>query len=91
MDFLTHYLALWTFIVVMVSTPGPANMLLMTAGAQHGLAKTLPFIGGLTLGKLVLNVALALGLMGIIESYPGIAKVFVYCSGAYMTYLALRN
>lgn len=91
MDFLSHYLALWTFIIVMVSTPGPANMLLMTAGAQHGLVKTLPFIAGLTLGKLLLNVALALGLMGIIESYPSIAKVFVYCSGAYMTYLALRN
>ena len=91
MDFLSHYFALWTFIVVMVSTPGPANMLLMTAGAQQGLVRTLPFIGGLTVGKLALNIALALGLMSIIESYPSAAKVFVYCSAVYMAYLALRN
>ena len=36
------YLALWAFIVAMVATPGPANMLLMTAGAQQGYVRTLP-------------------------------------------------
>ena len=37
------YLALWAFIVAMVATPGPANMLLMTAGARQGYFQTLPF------------------------------------------------
>lgn len=85
------YLALWAFIVAMVATPGPANMLLMTAGAQQGYVRTLPFIGGLVAGKLVLNVALAFGLMQVIESYPDIAEVFIFVSAGYMAYLALRN
>ena len=79
------------FITLMVSTPGPANMLLMTAGAQQGLARTLPFIAGLTTGKLALNIALGLGLMGFLRANPTIAIIFMYCSAAYMAYLALRN
>lgn len=85
------YLALWAFIVAMVATPGPANMLLMSAGAQQGYVQTLPFIGGLMAGKLALNVALAFGLMQLIESYPDIAEVFIFVSASYMAYLALRN
>ena len=30
-DLIDQYLPLWMFIILMVSTPGPANMLLMTA------------------------------------------------------------
>jgi len=90
-DLINHYLPLWMFIILMVSTPGPANMLLMTAGAQQGLARTLPFIAGLTAGKLALNIALGLGLMGLLQANPTVATIFVYCSAAYMAYLALRN
>ena len=91
MDLINQYLPLWMFIILMVSTPGPANMLLMTAGAQQGLPRTLPFIAGLTAGKLALNIALGLGLMGLLQANPTIATVFVYCSAAYMAYLALCN
>ena len=91
MEFVSNYLALWMFIIVMVSTPGPANMLLMTSGAQQGLTRTLPFIAGLTVGKLALNISLALGLMSLIEANPTVASLFVYFSAAYMAYLALRN
>lgn len=85
------YLALWAFIAAMVATPGPANMLLMTAGAQQGYFKTLPFISGLLAGKLFLNLALAFGLMQVIDTNPEIASVFVFASAGYMAYLALRN
>ena len=53
--------------------------------------RTLPFIGGLLVGKLMLNIALAFGLMQLLESSPGIADVFVFASAGYMAYLALRN
>lgn len=85
------YLALWAFIVAMVATPGPANMLLMTAGARQGYFQTLPFISGLLAGKLALNLALAFGLMQAIDAYPEIASAFVFASAGYMAYLALRN
>ncbi|MBO78522.1 MAG: hypothetical protein CMQ22_03020 [Gammaproteobacteria bacterium] len=85
------YWPLWLFIVLMVSTPGPANLLIMTAGAQHGFARCIPFNIGLISGKLLLNVAMALGLTSIVQQYPEIAKVFAVLSAAYMSWLALRG
>ena len=85
------YGALWLFIVLMVSTPGPANLLIMTAGAQYGFARCIPFNIGLISGKLLLNVAMALGLTSIVQQYPEIAKVFAVLSVAYMMWLSLRG
>ena len=88
---LDSYCALWLFIVLMVSTPGPANLLIMTAGAQYGFARCIPFNIGLISGKLLLNVAMALGLTSIVQQYPEIAKVFAVLSVAYMIWLSLRG
>ena len=85
------YGALWLFIVLLVSTPGPANLLIMTAGAQYGFARCIPFNIGLISGKLLLNVAMALGLTSIVQQYPEIAKVFAVLSVAYMIWLSLRG
>ena len=85
------YGALWLFIVLMVSTPGPANLLIMTAGAQYGFARCIPFNIGLISGKLLLNVAMAFGLTSIVQQYPEVAKVFAVLSVAYMIWLSLRG
>tara|TARA_Y200000002_G_C22586939_1_gene623387 strand:- start:171 stop:755 length:585 start_codon:yes stop_codon:yes gene_type:complete len=88
---LDSYGALWFFIVLMVSTPGPANLLIMTAGAQYGFARCIPFNIGLISGKLLLNVAMAFGLTSIVQQHPEIAKVFAALSAAYMIWLSLRG
>ena len=49
---LSLYSALFIFATIMVITPGPANLLLMSAGAQHGFYKSVPFVIGVTCGKL---------------------------------------
>ena len=55
------YGTLWIFIVVMVSTPGPANLLIMAAGAQQGFWPCVPFNTVKPIvGKLLLNLAMAL-------------------------------
>ena len=84
------YIYLWTFIILMVGTPGPANMLLMTAGATHGFVKLIPFLIGLVLGKLAMNLAVALGLVGLIDAYPDISRLLAFISAGFMAYLALR-
>ena len=35
--FLTHLFSLWIFIIFMVGTPGPANLLIMTIGSKYGM------------------------------------------------------
>lgn len=84
-------LPLWVFIALMVATPGPANMLLMTAGAQQGYFRTLPFIAGLIVGKLGLNLLMALGLSGFLLGNPMLKQIFAVIAGTYMAYLALRT
>ena len=86
-----HYGALWIFIILMVSTPGPANLLIMSAAAQHGFWRCMPFNLGLIVGKLLLNVAMALGLTALVQQFPTVAKVFALLSAGYMTWLALRG
>ena len=53
---LSLYPAFFIFALIMVTTPGPANLLLMSSGAQHGLFKSLPFVAGVTFGKLFLTI-----------------------------------
>ena len=75
----------------MVGTPGPANLLVMSAGAQHGYRTCLPFMFGLIGGKLLLNIAMVLGLLSLIGIYPVLAQLFTYASAIYMTWLALQG
>jgi len=58
------------FVIFMVGTPGPANMLLMTSGANFGFWRSLPFVAGVTLGKLLVNILLAFGLWELLSYEP---------------------
>ena len=60
----------------MVGTPGPANLLIMSAGAQYGFRDCLPFGLGLIAGKLMLNLAMAIGLGTLLIFHPVFAKHF---------------
>lgn len=75
----------------MVGTPGPANLLVMSCGVQHGYSACIPFIAGLIGGKLVLNLAMVLGVGSLLEAYPALARVLTYMSACYMTWLALKG
>jgi threonine/homoserine/homoserine lactone efflux protein len=88
---MTSYLPLWGFIILMVSTPGPANLLLMSAGAQWGYRRSLPFLSGLVVGKLALNVAMALGFMAVLLNSPRVLMTLSWVSAGYMAFLALRQ
>ena len=85
------YWPLWTFIVLLVSTPGPANLLLMSAGASYGFRTSLRFLAGLVLGKLGLNILISLGLGTLLLAFPLIKTVLSVGSVGYMSYLALRG
>ena len=56
--FLTHLFSLWIFIVLMVGTPGPANLLIMTIGSRYGMGTAMRFNVGLASGKIFLNMAI---------------------------------
>ena len=88
---LTAYIGLWAFITLMVSTPGPANLLLMSAGAAYGFKAHIGFMGGLLLGKIAVNLFVAFGFGAILVTVPIAAQIFAFISAAYLCYLAMRG
>ena len=85
------YLPLWAFIAFMVGTPGPANMLMMAAGASHGFRKLLPFLLGLLIGKMAMNIGIAFGFGTFLDDSPGVSRALAYVSAGLMVFLALRG
>ena len=85
------YLACLTFILFMVATPGPANLLMMIGGAQQGVASCIGFIFGLVCGKICLNLAFGLGFGLFLTDQPLLANGLKFVSAGYMIWLALQS
>lgn len=60
-----NLLAMGAFALTMSISPGPANMITLSAGLHHGARRALPFVLGCTLGftALLVTVGLAAGLL----------------------------
>ena len=83
--------SLWAFIILMVGTPGPANLLAMSAGSQLGFYKCISFNLGLTLGKILLNTAMGLGLGVLLVNFTTFQITIKFLGAGYMIYLALKS
>ena len=88
---LNTLLGLWLFIFVMVGTPGPANLLTMAAGARFGIIKCISFNLGLTAGKVILNIAMGLGLGVALVNYSGVQIFLKFFGAGFMIYLAFKS
>ena len=78
------------FACAMVGTPGPANMVLLAAGARFGLRPSLPFAAGVILGKQLIIWPIGFGLMAFAATVPWLFTVLKWGSAAYILYLAWR-
>ena len=87
---LSLYSALFIFATIMVITPGPANLLLMSAGAQHGFYKSVPFVIGVTCGKLFLTIGLGIGFLTILNSNPILVNIIKVIGTAYICWLSWK-
>ena len=87
---LSPYLPFLVFLTVMVATPGPANLLLINAGASHGFRANLSFLAGLILGKLFLNIFVSVGLGPLVTYNTEVTLILSIVCTAYISYLALK-
>lgn len=78
------------FAASQVGSPGPANMALLTTGAQVGLRAALPFVAGVVLGKQAIIWPIGFGLMDLATRAPGVFLALKYLSAAYIIWLAWR-
>ena len=85
------FFALLAFVVFMVGTPGPANLILMLAGIRQGLRQCIGFILGLIVGKIVLNLVIGFG-FGIVLAEARVWQLLLsYVSAGYMIWFALKS
>lgn len=84
-------LSLWVFIIFMVGTPGPANLLMMTVGSRYGIGAAMPFNLGLVLGKMGLNLSMAIGVGVVLTTIPVVLTALKFLSAAVMIFLSVRT
>lgn len=81
-------LSLLGYVVAMVGTPGPNNLMLMSAGANFGFRRSLPHIIGIVCGCQVLLLAAALGVSQLLVQVPSALWLLRGIGAAFLTYLA---
>ena len=90
MDVAAFVAPLLPFAAAMSFTPGPNNLMLASAGARFGFARTLPHQAGVVIGFAVLTLTVGLGVAGLIAAAPVLYTVMKYASITYLLYLAWR-
>ncbi|WP_322024562.1 LysE family translocator [Burkholderia sp. BCC1977] len=71
-------------------TPGPVNIVALSAGARHGLGASLRYAAGATLGFVALFLLIGLGLHTVLARWPMLTTVTQWSGIAFLLYLALR-
>jgi len=84
------YPAFFIFATIMVVTPGPANLVLMSSGARFGFYKSIPFVIGVTCGKLFLTIGLGLGFLSLIHSNQMLINIIKIVGTAYICWLSWK-
>jgi len=82
--------AAMTFALVMSITPGPNNTMLLASGVNFGFRRTLPHMLGITCGRTIMMVAIALGLGQVFARAPALYSAMEVLSVVYLIYLAWK-
>jgi threonine/homoserine/homoserine lactone efflux protein len=78
------------FAFVTSVTPGPNNMMLLASGVNFGVRRSVPHMLGISLGFMVLVMAVGLGLSQVFEQVPALYTLLRYGGAAYLLYLAWK-
>lgn len=83
-------LALFGYAVAASVTPGPNNLIVLASGLNHGVARSLPLIAGISLGFAFMLVVVGLGLGATLRSRPDFHTAAQVLGLAYMLWLAWK-
>lgn len=84
------FLGLVLFALASSVTPGPNNLMLMASGVNHGFAKTLPHMFGVSLGFVLMAFLLGLGVLSFLFEHPRIFWTLKIACALYLLYLAFK-
>lgn len=81
---------LLTYAIVASFTPGPNNIIAMTQARHQGFAKTLPFVGGVAAGCLLIMFLSSYFNLVLQQYIPRIRPVLNVLGCVYLIYLAFK-
>ena len=83
-------LAFVLFAFVTSVTPGPNNMMLLASGVNFGLRRSVPHMLGVSLGFMLLVLAVGLGLGQLFQRWPLLHALLAWGGATYLLYLAWK-
>ena len=78
------------FCIVMTSTPGPNNALVILSGARFGIYKTVPLILGIAFGVAVQLFTIGIGLNQIFLTLPQLQFILGFIGFIYILWIAWK-
>ncbi|RUW75614.1 MULTISPECIES: LysE family translocator [unclassified Mesorhizobium] len=87
---LETFLALLVYAFVTSITPGPNNLMLLASGVNFGIVRTVPHMLGISIGFLVLLLAVGFGLGAVLTAFPVLHTGLKVAGGVYLLYLAWK-
>ncbi|WP_418889617.1 LysE family translocator [Rhizobium laguerreae] len=70
-------------------SPGPVNIVAMSAGMRHGFVRSMWFVTGATIGFVVLLVFVGFGLSAAISCLPNLLAVVRWAGVLFLIYMAV--
>lgn len=83
-----HLLSLIGFAVAMYITPGPNNIMLASAAANHGVRATVPHMLGIAFGFGAMLQIVFAGLGSVLLAVPALLSAMRWIGAAWLTWLA---
>ncbi len=81
-------LSMAAFALAASISPGPVNLLALSAGARYGLRASLRHVTGATLGFTLLLLAMGLGLHRLLQQWPLLTALIRWSGVAFLLYMA---
>ena len=85
-----HFWLFFFFAIAMTGTPGPGNLASMALGQAVGFKKSIPFLSGMIIGGVALDLLIAVGLGELFQVHPFVGTVLKFGGLVYILYLAWK-
>ena len=84
------FVELYTVIIINDLIPGSARIVLLASGLKYGIQRTWPLFWGISVGLILMNFSVALGLGAVLGHHPILLKGLTWLGIAFLLYLAWR-
>ena len=83
-------LSMAAFALATSITPGPVNIVALSAGARYGLRASLRHVTGATVGFALLLLLIGLGMHELLARWPFLTRAIEWAGVAFLLYVAYR-